>query len=98
MALDDLLRGLVARPDLSAEASKFVYSSSHIIGVGLKGTLPEDLKTKCWIYFPEDRVPFYRATVFSNYSPNNVPTNTPHWSLMGEVSESAGKPVNRRTP
>ena len=97
MPLDDLLRSLVARPELSAEASKFVYSSSHIIGVGLRGTAPEDLKTKCWIYFPEDRVPFYRATVFSNYSPNNVPTETPHWSLMGEVSESPGKPVNAQT-
>lgn len=97
MPLDDLLRSLVARPALAAEAAKFVYSSSHIIGVGLTGPAPEDLKTKCWIYFPEDRVPFYRATVFSNYSPNNVPTGTPHWSVMAEVSESAGKPVNVAT-
>src|SRR5207247_755853 len=29
--------------------------------------------TKCWLYFPEDNCPFYRATVFSNYSPDNVP-------------------------
>ena len=97
MPLDDLLRSAVAAPQLSAEASKFVYSSSHVIGVGMEGSAPDDLKTKCWIYFPEDRVPFYRATVFSNYSPNNVPTGRPHWSLMGEVSESPGKPVNVRT-
>ena len=97
MPLDNLLRSLVARPELSDAASKFVYSSSHIIGVGLRGRAPEELKTKCWIYFPEDRVPFYRATVFSNYSPNNVPTGTAHWSLMGEVSESPGKPVDART-
>ena len=97
MPLDDLLRTLVARPELSAEASKFVYSSSHIIGVGLTGSVPDDLRTKCWIYFPEDRVPFYRATVFSNYSPNNVPTGTPHWSLMAEVSESPRKPVDANT-
>jgi protoporphyrinogen oxidase len=94
MPLDDLLTSLVGWPELSAEASQLVYSSSHIIGVGLKGKTPADLKTKCWIYFPEDRVPFYRATVFSNYSPNNVPAATPHWSLMAEVSESAGKPVD----
>jgi hypothetical protein len=25
------------------------------------------------LYFPEDNCPFYRATVFSNYSPNNQP-------------------------
>ncbi|MBE3049146.1 hypothetical protein IMZ48_42940 [Candidatus Bathyarchaeota archaeon] len=25
------------------------------------------------LYFPEDNCPFYRATIFSNYSPNNAP-------------------------
>jgi protoporphyrinogen oxidase len=97
MALDDLLRCLVDRPQLTKTAAQFVYSSSHIIGVGLKGEPPEDLRTKCWIYFPERHVPFYRATVFSNYSPNNVPTSSPHWSLMAEVSESPDKPVNSAT-
>jgi protoporphyrinogen oxidase len=63
----------------------------------MKGTQRDDLRTKCWIYFPEDKVPFYRATVFSNYSPNNVPTSSPHWSLMAEVSESPEKPVRQET-
>ena len=53
--------------------------------------MPDSLKTKCWIYFPEPQVPFYRATVFSNYSPNNAPPG--HWSMMAEVSESPEKPV-----
>jgi protoporphyrinogen oxidase len=97
IALDHLLRSLHARADLASVASQLVYSSSHIIGIGMSGTEPDDLRTKCWIYFPEDRVPFYRATVFSNYSPNNVPTSTPHWSLMAEVSESPDKPVVQET-
>jgi len=29
----------------------------------------------CWIYFPESNCPFYRATIFSNYSPHHVPTD-----------------------
>ena len=45
------------------------------------------------MYFPEDDCPFYRVTVFSNYSPNNVPDITKYWSLMAEVSESPDKPV-----
>jgi protoporphyrinogen oxidase len=65
------------------------------VGIGLKGTPPPHLKTKCWIYFPEDNCPFYRATVFSNYSPNNVPDISRFWSLMVEVSESPYKPVDR---
>jgi len=71
-----------------------LFSSSHIFGIGLKGRPPESLRTKCWMYFPEDNCPFYRVTVFSNYSPNNVPDIQNHWSLMAEVSESPHKPVH----
>lgn len=72
-----------------------LYSSSHIFGIGLKGKPPEEIRKKCWMYFPEDNCPFYRVTVFSNYSPNNVPDITRHWSLMAEVSESPAKAVDR---
>ncbi|HEX6217214.1 MAG TPA: FAD-dependent oxidoreductase, partial [Vicinamibacterales bacterium] len=95
MPLDHLLRSIHGRPELTGMASTLVYSSSHIVGIGMAGTQPADLRSKCWIYFPEDKVPFYRATVFSNYSPNNVPTSSPHWSLMAEVSESPDKPVEQ---
>jgi protoporphyrinogen oxidase len=74
-----------------------LYSSSNIIGLGLRGKPREALSTKCWMYFPEDNCPFYRATVFSNYSPNNVPDINKHWSLMLEVSESEMKKVNQET-
>ena len=97
MPLDHLLQSIHGRPELTQAASRCVYSSSHIVGIGMTGTQPADLRTKCWIYFPEDKVPFYRATVFSNYSPNNVPTSSPHWSLMAEVSESPAKPVKQET-
>jgi protoporphyrinogen oxidase len=71
------------------------HSSTHVIGVGLAGPVPERLATKCWMYFPEPELPFYRVTVFSNYSPHNVPHPGGQWSLMAEVSESAEKPVDR---
>lgn len=74
-------------------ADKFIFSSSHIVGVGLRGALPDKLRTKCWMYFPEDDNPFYRVTVFSNYSPGNVPEGE-FWSLMGEVAASPKKPVD----
>jgi len=91
MPVDQLCRIINGIP--CDQNERFVYSSSNIIGVGLKGEPPEKLKTKCWMYFPEDDNPFYRVTVFSNYSPNNVPQGG-YWSLMGEVSESPEKPVN----
>ena len=92
MPLDRLLTIIDGPDHIKRLAPRIVHSSSHIVGVGLKGTVPSDLQTKCWIYFPEPQVPFYRATVFSNYSPNNAPAG--HWSLMAEVSESPEKPVN----
>ncbi|KAK4143011.1 uncharacterized protein C8A04DRAFT_37882 [Dichotomopilus funicola] len=49
------------------------YSSTHVIGVGIRGERPERIGDKCWLYFPEDNCPFYRATIFSNYSPYNQP-------------------------
>ncbi len=71
------------------------YATSNIVGLGLKGKPKDELATKCWMYFPESNCPFYRVTVFSNYSPNNVPDNNTYWSLMTETSESINKPVNR---
>jgi protoporphyrinogen oxidase len=49
------------------------YSSTHVVGVGIRGERPERIGDKCWLYFPEDNCPFYRATIFSNYSPYNQP-------------------------
>jgi len=46
-------------------------SSTHIIGLGIRGMCPHG--NKCWLYFPEPDCPFYRATVFSHYAPSNVP-------------------------
>jgi protoporphyrinogen oxidase len=89
-----LLLGLLAdRPELTRLREKFRYSSSHIVGIGFGGRVPEHLATKCWMYFPEPDVPFYRVTVFSNYARHNVPDPGRQWSLMCEVSESRVKPV-----
>ncbi len=104
MPLDHLLDGILDRVDLpgygggmvgTAHPTRLRYSSTHVIGVGLAGPVPQRLATKCWMYFPEPELPFYRVTVFSNYSPHNVPRPGQQWSLMAEVSESVAKPVDR---
>jgi protoporphyrinogen oxidase len=97
MPLDMLIGRLEDRADLAVHVPRFVHSSSHIVGIGMRGQTPDALKTKCWMYFPEPQVPFYRCTVFSNYSPNNVPSPGSTWSLIGEVSESPVKPVDAAT-
>eukprot|EP00741_Cyanophora_paradoxa_P008554 tig00001339_g8279.t1 len=97
MPLDELLRRLVGFPELALHAPRLKYSSSHIVGVGVDGKTPAHLATKCWLYFPEPDVPFYRVTVFSNYSQHHVPRPGEMYSLMAEVSESAVKPVDAAT-
>lgn len=84
-------------PRLRAAAARLRHSSCHIIGVGLCGERPAALTTKCWMYFPEANSPYYRVTVFSNYSPHNVPAGGQHWSLMAEVCETSSRPVNCET-
>jgi protoporphyrinogen oxidase len=91
----DVLLSLSDIESLKPSIQRLRYSTVHVVGIGLKGTPPLHLQTKCWMYFPEDNCPFYRATVFSNYSPNNVPDIRGFWSLMVEVSESPCKPVDR---
>lgn len=54
-------------------ARRLTYSSTHIIGLGLRGQNPHD--TKCWLYYPEDDCPYYRCTVFSHYAKKNVPAD-----------------------
>ena len=39
-------------------AKRLMHSSSHIIGIGLRGLSPHE--NKCWLYYPEDDCPFYR--------------------------------------
>jgi protoporphyrinogen oxidase len=92
------LDSFVAATDLATAlvpaAKALRFSSTHVVGVGLHGHAGANLQGKCWMYFPEEDCPFYRVTVFSHYSPNNVPDITRYWSLMAEVSESPAKPVN----
>jgi len=92
IALNHLTQ-LIQDEPLHKLSSQLKFSGTHVIGIGLEGQLPATLKGKCWIYFPEADSPFYRVTVFSNYSPHNVPDSKNQFSLMAEVSQSKLKPV-----
>jgi protoporphyrinogen oxidase len=59
-----------------------------VVGIGIKQSRTD---SKCWVYFPEDKVPFYRVTYFSHYSPFNVPEEG-YSSFLCETSFSDAKP------
>ncbi|KAL6807486.1 UDP-galactopyranose mutase [Trichoderma camerunense] len=69
----DHLVSLIGNQELLSLSKRLVYSSTHIVGIGIRGKRPNHIGDKCWLYFPESNCPFYRATIFSNYSPYNQP-------------------------
>jgi protoporphyrinogen oxidase len=69
----DMLAEKTGDEELVALSKGLFYSATHVIGVGIRGERPSRIGDKCWLYFPEDDCPFYRATIFSNYSPHNQP-------------------------
>jgi len=91
------LTQMVADAELAQRAGQLKSSTVHVIGIGLEGEPPESIRKLCWMYFPGSEGSFYRVTVFSNYSPNNVPSPGSTWSLMAEVSESDLVPRDRET-
>lgn len=72
MGVDSLVEKM-GNTELVNLSKGLYYSTTHVIGVGIRGQRPERIGDKCWLYFPEDNCNFYRATIFSNYSPNNQP-------------------------
>jgi protoporphyrinogen oxidase len=90
-ALCGLVEGL--SPPARRAARALRHSAVHVLGVGLRGDRPASLQGKCWIYCPEPHSPYYRVTVFSHYSPYNVPAGGGYWSLMAEVCETPTRPV-----
>jgi protoporphyrinogen oxidase len=95
--LDLLLTNqLAGAPDALREAAgRLKHNGVYVAGVGAKGRAlfngAED--DRCWMYFPEDDCPFYRATNFHNYAPSNVPGSDPdRAALMCETSYSGHKP------
>jgi protoporphyrinogen oxidase len=92
MPIDMLVRSLAHSPDnVSSAAEEFEHNGVFMVGIGYKTPLTDE---KSWMYFPQDHVPFYRATNFAKYSPNKVPgSDTESYSsYMTEVSYSRYKP------
>lgn len=95
------IESLVMMSDLDLQhkehISQLKHSTTHIVGIGCEGQPNAELEKKCWMYFPENTSPFYRVTLFSKYSPLNVPDASRQFSLMTEIASSPMKNINRKT-
>lgn len=88
MPMDLLMKMIGLVPDTKI----LRHSSTHVILFGFQGENPN--KDSCWMYFPDQDVSFYRATVFSNYGEFNVPHKATQYSIMLEIAESEKKLVS----
>lgn len=91
--LPDLIQ-LANLSSLKTVSKKLISNHIHVVGLGLRKPITDGLATKHWIYFPQRSVPFYRLTVFSNYSPYTVPDPDTFWSLMAEIAGSSAPPLD----
>lgn len=68
----DRLVGMLAdaSTELTEAAATLRHTSVCVVGVGYERPLDDE---KCWMYFPDSGVPFYRATNFARYAAANVP-------------------------
>ena len=97
MPLDELVEIVADAENLTKISRELVFSSTHVIGVGIRGVLPPRIGDKCWLYFPEDDCPFYRATVFSNYSPYNCPQADAKIITLQTADPSLSSSVDTKT-
>lgn len=91
--LDELIAmAAPVSPHLQEAAGRLVHNRLYITGIGLSRPNPT---SRCWLYFPEDRCPFYRVSNFSMYAPSNVPNGDVerYSSFMCEMSYLPGDPV-----
>lgn len=92
MPIDKLVGILEHCPDdVRGAADDLEHNGVFMVGIGYETPVFDD---KSWMYFPQDTAPFYRATNFGKYSPNNVPNGDVgrYCSYMTEVSYSRYKP------
>jgi protoporphyrinogen oxidase len=66
-------------------------STLHAVGLGYRGEPPAALADKTWLYCPDRRVPWYRATMLSNYDPGNAGPG--RWNILCEVSSFGEEPI-----
>ncbi|AHC28017.1 MULTISPECIES: protoporphyrinogen/coproporphyrinogen oxidase [Mycobacteriaceae] len=67
-------------------------SRLHAVGIGFTGRPPAALADKTWLYCPDETVPWYRATMLSNYDRSNAGPG--RWNILCEVPIFAHSPAS----
>ncbi len=74
-------------------SSELLSSQALLIGLGFNGLPPASIADMSWIYSPDPEVAWHRATMLSNYDPDNAGPG--RWSILFEVGRSAFRRVDQ---
>ena len=94
MPLDTLLRKIEGRPDLHAQAARFICARSRLFGFGIKGEIAAKYEGLHSFHVPDADQPFWRITFPASVSTGTVPEGT--FSVLCEISEPGSKPAQDR--
>ncbi len=94
MPLDTLLRKIEGRPDLHAQAARFIFARSRLFGFGIEGEIAARYEGLHSFHVPDADQPFWRVTFPASVSAGTVPEGT--FSVLCEISEPASKPAQDR--
>jgi len=98
MAVDRLV-GIMGRPDLIQLSKGLFFSSTHVVGIGLRGGRPERIGDKCWVSKSYENPDSRRAaptpasctsqnlTARSTGQPSSptTPSTTSHWLIRSSL-------------
>jgi len=93
LPLDFLVKNSDLGQTFKKSAQNLKYNSGMVIGVGIEGEIPESLKNKIALYFPEKKYFFHRMINMSYFSPNNVPAG--NWAIAFEISYSSKRRLGK---
>lgn len=85
----DRFLGLLADNPLPHLAGRLQMANAAFVGLGLRGAPPAFLDGVHSFHMPEDSIPCWRVSFPKSLSPNTVPAG-PFWSILCEISHSAG--------
>lgn len=88
LPLDMFLRFCQNLTHANRLSEQFRYSSALLFGFGIRGSLPEKYSYVHSFQCPEPEYPFWRVTLPSNFSPENVPEPAEQYSVLCEISRN----------
>ncbi|MDR5784525.1 FAD-dependent oxidoreductase [Caballeronia sp. LZ065] len=91
--LDTLAECCIDRPDIQRLGKRLRRSSAILLGFGMRGTIPERYRGVHSFQCPDAAHPFWRVTIPSNFSPGNVPSGGPYYSILCEISRAPDQPA-----